>query len=142
MPALTERGVSDPAITRSLDAVTAATDADQVLRAIAGGTCETARRQLRAISVLCDSVHADPLIADAARRADLPYRERLDQAALRLAEFGAVRAGVDQAEASDVLWFFFGRISWRHLHEMGWNWPRAERWLLARATSALCGDGH
>lgn len=139
--ALAERGVSDPTIMRTLDDVEAATDTAQVLRALAHGTAETSRRQFQVITVLYDNVHADPLIADAARRTDVLYRERLDRAAHRLAEFGALRPDVDIAAASDVLWFYFGRIAWRQLHDLGWSGQRIERWLVAQATAALCGPG-
>jgi AcrR family transcriptional regulator len=136
--ALTERGMSDPAIGQSLDSIAAASSAEEILRLVAWGTGQTGRRQLRTISLLYDNVHADPLFADMARRADVRYRRNLDRSARRLGELHALRQDVDQAQASDMLWFYFGWHSWRKLHEMGWTWQRAEQWLLAQATAALC----
>jgi hypothetical protein len=136
--ALAERGMSDPAVARSLAGIDAADSAEEVLRAIASGTGLTVRRQLRVISVLYDNTHADPLIADMAEHADGRYRKNLDHAARRLGELRALRQGVDQAQASDVLWFYFGWFAWRRLHEMGWTWDRAEQWLLTQASAALC----
>jgi hypothetical protein len=105
---------------------------------VAWGTVTTAQRQLRVISVLYDNAHADPLIADTAEQANARYRQNLGLAARRLDELHALRQGVDQAQASDVLWFYFGWLSWRNLHQMGWTWERAEQWLLGQATAALC----
>ena len=135
--ALAERGMSDPAIGQSLADIRAADNAEEVLRVVAWGTGTTAQRQLAVITVLFDNAHADPLIADTAERANLRYRQNLDLAARRLGDLHALREGVDQAQASDVLWFYFGWFSWRNLHQMGWTWERAEQWLLGQATAAL-----
>ena len=136
--ALAERGMSDPAIGRSLEGVDAAEGAEEVLRHAARGTGQTARRQFRVITVLYDNAHADPLLADMARNADLRYRRNLDRSVRRLGELHALRQDVDQAQASDMLWYYFGWSSWRNLHEMGWTWERAEQWLLSQAITALC----
>jgi AcrR family transcriptional regulator len=136
--ALAGRGMSDPAIGQSLDGIDAAGSAEEVLRLVAWGTGQTARRQLRMISVLYDNVLADPLIADMADHVDGRYRQNLDRSARRLGELRALRQDVDQAQASEVLWFYFGWFSWRNLHKMGWTWERAEQWLLTQATAALC----
>ena len=58
--------------------------------------------------------------------------------AARLEELGSLRPGVDAAQAADVLWFYFGYDSYFTLHdESGWDYARAERWLVAQATRAL-----
>jgi AcrR family transcriptional regulator len=136
--ALAERAMSDPAIARSLAGIVAADSAEEVLRSVASGTGLTARRQLRAISLLYDNTHADGLIADMAELVNDRYRTNLDNAARRLGELRALRQGIDQAQASDVLWFYFGWFAWRKLHEMGWAWDRAEQWLFGQASAALC----
>ncbi|HWG27595.1 TetR/AcrR family transcriptional regulator [Actinospica sp.] len=135
--ALTERGMADPAIAQSLDGIDAADSAAEVLRLLAWGTGQTTLRHLRVITVLYDNALADPLIADMAQHANLRYRQNLDRAARRLGELHALRPDVDQAQASDVLWFYFGWVAWRQLHEMGWAPERAEQWLLTQATAAL-----
>ena len=136
--ALAERAMADPVIGESLAAVDAADTAAEILRMIAWGTAGTMRRQQRVITVLFDNAHADPLIGDMAEHADRRYRQNLDRSARRLGELRALRPGVDEAQASDVLWFYFGWQSLRKLNEMGWTWERIERWLLAQAIAALC----
>ena len=36
-----------------------------------------------------------------------------------------------------MLWFYFGWVSLRNLHDVGWTWERTEQWLVAQATKAL-----
>jgi AcrR family transcriptional regulator len=135
--ALADRGMADPVISQTLDDVRTAPDGATVIRAASAGACATARRQARTIAILHDNVAADPLIAEAAGRADSLQRDRLGQIASRLAELGALRDGMGQAEAADVLWYYLGHASWRMLRRMGWTWKRCEAWLNEQADAAL-----
>jgi AcrR family transcriptional regulator len=135
--ALADRGMADPVIGQTLDGVRTAADGVTVIRAASAGTCTTARRQAKTIAILHDNVAADPLIAEAAGRADGLQRDRLSQIASRLAELGALRDGTGQAEAADILWYYLGHASWRMLRRMGWTWQRCEAWLNEQVSAAL-----
>jgi AcrR family transcriptional regulator len=138
--ALTERAVADPTVGQTMDKVEAAGSAAEILRATAKGTADTCRHHLRLIIMLYENTHADPMIAEAGRFADRLYRERLDQVTDRLIAVGGLRPGLDRAEIRDVLWFYFGRISWVALRELGWSWARGQRWLTEQASAALCAQ--
>ena len=84
-----------------------ADSAREALRLLAWSTGRVVRRQLRVIRVLYGDAHAGPLIADMTEHGNARYRQNLDHFARRLGELRGLRKGVDQAQASDVLWFYF-----------------------------------
>jgi AcrR family transcriptional regulator len=127
--ALMERGAAEPAIDRTLLAMDKADGPAEIIRLLAAGTGETVRRHVRAMAVLYDNETADPVIAEAARRADTLQRDRLGQVAGRLLGLGALRDGMGLTEATDVLLYYLSQFSWRRLRRMGWGWKRCEEWL-------------
>jgi hypothetical protein len=58
--------------------------------------------------------------------------------AARLTALGALRPGLDEGKAADVLWFYIGQDAWfslvAHQH---WSFDDAERWLAGEAKRAL-----
>ncbi|WP_052489125.1 TetR/AcrR family transcriptional regulator [Streptomyces sp. 150FB] len=139
--ALMERGAAEPAVARTLLAMNEVTDPAEIVRLAAAGTGETVRRHVRAMGVLYDNETADPVIADAARRADTLQRDRLGQVAGRLLQLGALRDGIGLTEATDVLWYYLSQFSWRRLRRMGWEWKRCEDWLADQVVMTLLAPG-
>ncbi|MFJ1916224.1 TetR/AcrR family transcriptional regulator [Streptomyces sp. NPDC088147] len=135
--ALMERGAAEPAIARALDRVSTAADGTEAVRWAVRGTGETVRRHVRTMTVLYDNETADPLIAEAARRADDLARARLAEISGRLAELDALRDGIGCAEAADILWYYLSPCSWRRLRRMGWSRQRAEEWLAGQLATTL-----
>jgi AcrR family transcriptional regulator len=74
------------------------------------------------------------------RQATGEYRRALREIAQHMADVGALAPGLDVASASDRLWFCFGIPAWRTLvHDCGWSYDEAERWLYRQAVRML-GD--
>jgi hypothetical protein len=80
----------------------------------------------------------DPGAAESLATATSRYRCAFEPIAQRLAELGALRSGMDVAEAVDVLWFYFGYAGLFTLRDdNGWSYERAEQWLWREACRAL-----
>lgn len=84
-----------------------------------------------------NSANVAPNTSEMVREATEAYREALRVVAARLAELGALRAGLTVERAAHVLWFYFGLQAWSQLVEQGWSWDEAERWLVESAKAAL-----
>ncbi|GAA3720215.1 helix-turn-helix domain-containing protein [Streptomyces tremellae] len=136
---LMERAAADEAVTRALAAVDAADSGGQVVALTLAGAGALLRRHGRAISVLYDNASADPDIAAAVERAEALQRERLDGIVARLADLGALRAGLARRDAVRVLEYYAGPPSWRRLRALGWSGRRAEEWLTDQVSYALLG---
>ena len=66
------------------------------------------------------------------------YRAGLRAAAVRLADFGALKSELTVDDATDVLWFYFGYAGFFTLmDDNGWSSERAERWLREMAALSL-----
>jgi hypothetical protein len=75
------------------------------------------------------------------QQSDNGYRKALGQIARRLRTLKALKAGITEARATDVLWFYMGREPWHLLvSDLGWSWDEVEEWLLAQTTEALVGS--
>ena len=82
-----------------------------------------------------------PLYSTAAtnlRIATKRYRAGLRAAAVRLADFGALKSDMTVDDATDVLWFYFGYAGFFTLmDDNSWSSERAERWLREMAALSL-----
>ena len=80
----------------------------------------------------------DPAVATALEAATSVYRKAFIPVAKRLAKLGALRRGIDVANAVDLFWFYFGYTSYFTLHDdNAWPYEQAERWLADQACREL-----
>jgi AcrR family transcriptional regulator len=128
---------ADELIEASLDRIGSLTDGREILREAAEGTGEVTRRQAATLGVLLESSTSEPAVAAAAEVAVGRYRARLARVADRLMRIGALREGVDQARAEEILWFYFGTSAWTAVRDLDWTWPDATDWLATQAAGAL-----
>ncbi|HWS35896.1 MAG TPA: hypothetical protein VN408_24540 [Actinoplanes sp.] len=87
--------------------------------------------------VLSTAPHSPEVAADLAV-ATKRYRDAIEAVATRLRDVGGLRDGLSVAEASDILWFYFGYSGYFTLHDdNGWTYQRAEHWPITQAATAL-----
>ncbi|MFD0485152.1 TetR/AcrR family transcriptional regulator [Kineococcus sp. GCM10028916] len=138
LEALVREGIQSAHVAEALERVAGADSGHDVLHAIANGTGATWQERADVITVLLGSAAAEPRGALLLAEAQTAYRSALDRAAERLVELSALRPGIDAAQASVALWFYFGLHSWpRLVDEAGWSWQEAESWLLTAAARTL-----
>lgn len=136
--ALMDQWQNAPAIQATYDRVAALSDGEEILRLTAAGTREVREQWGDIMRVILATAPNDPRVAEALAAATANYRHGMELTARRLADIGALRNGLGAADATDILWFYFGYSSYFTLaDENGWSLERAERWLLAQARSAL-----
>lgn len=87
--------------------------------------------------VLTTAPHSDE-VAEDLRVATGRYRDAIAVVASRLHAVGGLREGMDVAEATDILWFYFGYAGlFTLIDDNGWTYERSQEWLVARAAAAL-----
>jgi len=80
----------------------------------------------------------DPSAAEGLELARRGLHGALSRTADRLSELGALRAGMDAGEATDVLWFYLSNAAYFSLtDDNGWSLDRAETWLADSLQPAL-----
>lgn len=135
---LVTAGVEDPIADRTLARIAAADDARDILVYAVEGVRRDSEKHADVIEILLDAASVDAHAAEVLRLAQERFRDALRATADRLAALGALREGLDAADATDVLWYYLGLSSWRVLvRENGWDWDTAERWLRNRTVAAL-----
>ena len=89
------------------------------------------------ILMLATAPH-DSDVAESLSLATSRYKESIRVVVRHLAHLEALRNGISEEHAIDVLWFFFGYWGLYSLHvESGWDYDRAEKWLCEAATENL-----
>lgn len=140
---ISERQYGDPVVDATLAAVRKAKTARQVIEAIARGTRINNERYHDISQVMVTAAAADDAAAEVLERSDQWYRKTLSHAARRLKTLRALRKGLTEARAVDVLWFFFGREPWHlFIYDRQWSWDEAEVFLTVQASTALIEPGH
>ncbi len=92
------------------------------------------------ILMLATAPH-DKDVSESLHLATSRYRASVRNVAQRLNALGALRQGMSEDQATDVLWFYFGYWGLYTLHhENGWDYDRAERWLCDAAVNALLAE--
>jgi AcrR family transcriptional regulator len=127
-----------PEAAEALADIAAATDPVTVLGLVARGTRLVNERAGAVVEVMVSASVTVPEIAEATSQAIRGYRAALRAVADRLDALSALRPGLTTDRSSDILWFFFGLHSWRHLtRDTGWTFDEAQEWLVQRAAEAL-----
>ncbi|MGW5617274.1 TetR/AcrR family transcriptional regulator [Streptomyces sp. NPDC003877] len=139
--ALIDRGVDDPVVERTLDAVRGATDASAAVAAMAHGVCLDNERHLDIVQVMIAAAAVARSVEEELQHVVTVYRRALGVLVERMAELGALRPGLNRGRATDMLWFLLGLPSWRvFVAEHGWSWDETERWLAGQVTAALVAE--
>ncbi|GAB7039602.1 MULTISPECIES: TetR/AcrR family transcriptional regulator [Catenuloplanes] len=135
---LVRQGVQDADVTETLRKVAVATTGREVIDLIAAGTGSTYRRHRAVIELLLDTAASEPSARRLLAAANSSYRAAIGTVAARIATLGALADGVDEARATDVLWYLFGIWSWpRLLRDATWTADEAESWLRETAARTL-----
>jgi AcrR family transcriptional regulator len=129
---------TDPAIEGALERVRAATTGRDII-VITGEESRWHRERYGDVMrVLLNTAPHDTEIADQLAGVTELYRGSFAEFAEQLVELGALRDGIDQQYAVDMLWFYFGYSSYFTLHDYnGWSYKRAEQWLVEQACREL-----
>jgi AcrR family transcriptional regulator len=135
---LIEEAMRDPIVDETLAAVRKSKSGDDVLKIAAHGTRVDNARYHDIIEVMKYAAAVDKNATDILQQSDAGYRQALGQIAQRLRVLEALPAGMTEARATDILWFYYGREAWHLLvADRGWAWDDVEQWLLSQATAAL-----
>jgi AcrR family transcriptional regulator len=138
---LAEIWIHAPVIAATISRVQNLHDSVAIMRVVAAA-CRSMRENFGdIIRVLRTTAPHEKVIAESLAVATCQYRQAFVPIGERLAELGALRAGLALGEAVDILWFYFGYSGLMTLHEEnGWSYERAEEWLCREATRALLRD--
>ncbi|WP_405878584.1 TetR/AcrR family transcriptional regulator [Streptomyces sp. NBC_01136] len=134
-------GMADPIVDETLAAVRASSDPRETVAAATYGVRIDNERYSALLQVLVTAATLDETAAETLTDANRVYREALAVVAGRLADLHALREGLTQGRATDILWFFLGHQSWRlYVADCGWSWNDTEHWLVEQVSAALLGD--
>jgi hypothetical protein len=132
---------SDPLVQAASKAIDVSRDPVDIVRQVASGSRQLRERFADVMRVVLTTAPHDPGVAEQLRQATKVRRTALVPIARRLAKLGALRAGLEIADAVDALWFYFGYSSFLILlDDNGWSYERAERWLGDQACRELLGE--
>jgi AcrR family transcriptional regulator len=142
LKAIIEARTSAPDVEETYARIAGMPDAEELLRFITHATrvrFENARDLMR---IVTDTAPHDATAAQALRTAHASLRRGLSHTARRLAELGALRRGIDEREATDILWFYLSNGAYFSLAD-GNTWPldKAEQWLCESLRTALLRPG-
>ncbi|MFJ3672435.1 TetR/AcrR family transcriptional regulator [Streptomyces sp. NPDC090106] len=138
---LMNRGVDDPVVERTLDGVRTAPDAHEAVARMTRGVRLDNERHLDVVQVMITAAAVERHVEETLTQVAAAYRQALGVLSERIAELGALRPGLSQERATDMLWFLLGLPSWTlFVAELGWSWDETEQWLARQATAALIAD--
>ncbi|MFF5176283.1 TetR/AcrR family transcriptional regulator [Micromonospora sp. NPDC000089] len=127
-----------PIVAETLTRQETLTDPDEILRQTAAAvrTMREAYGDIMRLMLTTAPHHAE--VAEDLRVATKRYRDAIEAVAVRLGDVGGLRDGMTLAEATDILWFYFGYSAYfTLLDDNGWSYEQAERWLVTQAATAL-----
>jgi AcrR family transcriptional regulator len=129
---------TDPLVGATMDEVRQSSDPRDVINRLSSAARQIRERWADVIAILLTTAPHDAGVASQLIAPTQYYRECIAEIAQRAADLGGLRDGVDVAEATDVLWFYFGYSALFTLHqENGWDYDRAEHWLARQARQEL-----
>jgi AcrR family transcriptional regulator len=135
---LIDEAMGDPIVEETLSAVRKSRSGEEVLEAAVHGIRVDNERYHDVVEVMKNAAAVDAAATDILQRSDTGYRQALRQIARRLRTLKALKAGVSEGRATDILWFYVGREAWHLLvADRQWPWDEAEQWLRDRTAEAL-----
>jgi AcrR family transcriptional regulator len=138
---LLEPAIHDPTAAQAMTAACQTADPGQVLVLCAGGARSGQERYWDIMEGLARRPPEDKLAQQAIANVAAKCMAALTVIAQRLAELGALKAGVSAGRAADMLWFYFGPHAWYTLvGDRNWTFDQAEQWLLQSAGHDLLRD--
>ena len=127
-----------PEVDDAYRAIESSNTAEAVLDTVASLTRRMRRDWGDVMRIVLATAPLDSTAATNLRIATKRYRAGLRAAAVRLADFGALKSDMTVDDATDVLWFYFGYAGFFTLmDDNGWSSERAERWLREMAALSL-----
>jgi AcrR family transcriptional regulator len=135
---LIDMGQTIPMVDKTLAAIRSADDPVAVIAMTARYVREMREDFGDILRVMTQAAPHDEDVAESCRRALAGYRETLAVSAARLTALGALKSGLGEQEALDILWFYFGSAGLETLvQENRWCYDRAESWLVEQARCSL-----
>jgi AcrR family transcriptional regulator len=135
---LIDEAMRDPIVEETLSAVHKSRSGDEVLDIAVHGVRLDNERYHDIVEVMKNAAAVDVAATDILLRSDTGYRQALGQIARRLKTLKALKVGISEGRATDILWFYVGREAWHLLvADCRWSWDEAEEWLTGRAAEAL-----
>ncbi len=129
-----------PPIGEQLKAALAITDSGELLSAVATVFRIANERAYELFEIMRKAAAADPKIEE--RRRSGAEDRRRDQTPIgrHLKRHGALRSGLSERQAIDILWLYSSADIYRLLvHDSHWPADRYEQWLADTLTDALLG---
>ena len=134
---------TDPIVEATLESVASTRSGRAILDEVAAASRRMRENFADIMRVLLTTAPHDGTVRQQLQSATAVYRAALVPVVERLAALGALRVGIDNAYAVDVLWFYFGYASYfTLLDDNGWSYERAERWLAEQASRELLAAPH
>ena len=135
---LTDQWSTAPIMEATHRLILESTDPAEILRLVAN-TARKIREEFGDIVVLMlATAPHDNDVSESLALATSRYRASIRNVVQRLLELHALREGMTEDHAVDVLWFFFGYWGLYTLHvENGWSFDQAESWLGDAAIATL-----
>jgi AcrR family transcriptional regulator len=137
---LTERASGEDSIQETLAAIAESDDAGRVVDLAVRSTGDVVHKHRRLMTVLIANAAADPEIGATFQGTEHLLRERFGLITGRLAELGALRAGLTADRATDLLAYYLSPESWLRLGGLGWGPDASRTWLREQLGLALLGE--
>ena len=132
---------TDPIVEATISHVRLSSDPVAMIREVASAARRMREQFADVIRVILATAPHDEDVAEQLKDATSVYRAAFLPLAEQLATLGALRPGLDIADAVDLLWFYFGYASYFTLHDdNGWSYERAEHWLADQACRELLSN--
>lgn len=138
---LMEAWTTAPIVAATIGSVEQMKDPEAILQLVAAA-CRQMREEFGDIvRVLLAAAPHDKAVSESLTTATARYRQAFVPMARRLSDLGALRKGMDEQQAVDVFWFYFGYAGlFTLVDDNGWSYERAERWLCEEGSRALLRD--
>jgi AcrR family transcriptional regulator len=135
---LTDVLTTGPVVQATIGGAEELDDPAAIMRLLAAGVRKVREEFDDIMRVLLTTAPHDKAVGDNLALATSRFRAAFVPIVRKLASLGALREGLDEAAAVDVLWFYFGYSGMFTLRdENGWSYERAESWLCEAASRSL-----
>ncbi|GAA1618933.1 TetR/AcrR family transcriptional regulator [Actinoplanes couchii] len=137
---LIETSVNSTENGRLLAEIQAATDPGHLIRLVVAGTSARFGQWSTLMRQVVAAAPQEPAVREAMEIAHDSLRNGLRLTADRLATLGALRDGLDAADAADILWLYLCNAAYFvRSDDLGWPLDRSESWLnVALPRELLC----